>query len=352
MVLTKEFGTVWIPLTYDCNNKCKWCYAASNLETSSNSDFPTEKEDEVLRLLSSIGVKRVILIGGEPTLYRNLGGFLEKIIKSDMHARVISNGRIFSNRYFTRRIKKTGLNYLTISLCGSDAKSHDNVTGVKGSFEQSMGGIRTASEEGIKVATNTVIGKSNVNDLTKIVDVLENEPVTEITFNICGVCASEDSNNSYLIKPSDAVKSFENVYSYAKEHGIRARLVTPIPLCFFDKDILPELRKNKLVRGGPCQLTSGKNFVIEYNGDIVPCTHLAHFPMMNIFNNGRVISNEEFLEKYNDPKGIPYQFRKKINRYPSTKCERPNCNESCGGGCPLYWLKFDPNKEIKGMGSK
>ena len=34
------------------------------------------------------------------------------------------------------------------------------------------------------------------------------------------------------------------------------------------------------------------------------------------------------------------------------KCEESNCNEPCAGGCPLYWLKFNSDKEIKGIDPK
>ena len=323
MSFVKSFNTVWISLTYDCNNKCEWCYAASNLEKN-NKIFPVEKEEGTIDFLSSLGVKKIILIGGEPTLYRNLGGLLEKIVNKEIKVGVISNGRKFSNRDFTKRIQKTGLDYLTISVCGPNAESHDSVTKIKGSFNQSINGIETAIEEGIHVATNTVIGRENVYALNEMVDLLKGQQIKEMTFNICGVCASEDSNNSYLINPQEAVKAFEGVYSYAKSNGIRAKLVTPMPLCFFDKELLPELKEKKLVSGGPCQLSSGKNFVIEYNGDIVPCTHLAHFPMTNIFNPNGIISTEEFIREYNNPNKIPYQLREKIRRYPSTSVKNPN----------------------------
>jgi radical SAM protein with 4Fe4S-binding SPASM domain len=182
-----------------------------------------------------------------------------------------------------------------------------------------------------------------------MVDLLKEEPIKEMTFNVCGICASEDSNNSYLINPFDAVKAFEEVYSYAKENGVKARLVTPMPFCFFDLKFLPELKGEHLISGGPCQLSSGKNFVIEYNGDVVPCNHLAHFPMTNIFRGNKLISKEEFIQIYNDPNKTPSQLREKMGRYPSKKCEEPSCTEPCSGGCPLYWIKFNPEKEIKGI---
>ncbi|HTZ41835.1 MAG TPA: hypothetical protein VMC07_01345 [Candidatus Omnitrophota bacterium] len=43
-------------------------------------------------------------------------------------------------------------------------------------------------------------------------------------------------------------------------------------------------------------------------------------------------------------------FRKKVSRYASTKCG--GCEEKCVGGCPLLWIKFNPDEEIRGKKSE
>ncbi|MEK6951932.1 MAG: radical SAM protein [Nanoarchaeota archaeon] len=345
----KQFNTIWMSLTYSCNNLCEWCYTGSNIDGSKN--FNLKRESKVIDLLSSLLVKKIILIGGEPTLYHNIGGIISKISKRKIISGMVSNGRRFKDKDFVRRVKDSGLNYLAISICGPDALSHDKVTKVNGSFYETLLGIRNSLSYGINTTTNTVIGKSNKSRLEEMVDLLREENIKEMTFNICGVCLSKESNNDNILSPKESIQTFERVYKYAKSQGITARLITPMPLCLFERDIREELVNKKLVSGGPCQLVYGRNFVIEYNGDIVPCTHLAHFPFFNIFENERIITKKEFVKRYNKREEIPLQFREKISRYPSTKCEDQNCNELCSGGCPLFWTKFDPDKEIPGINS-
>lgn len=344
----EQFNIVWVSLTYECNNHCGWCYTASNL-SERKLLFPEEMERETLDLILSLGVKKVILIGGEPTTHPDLPRVVREISEREVVVGLISNGRKLRDCSFVEELFDSGLTYATISVCGSNQETHDSVTGVPGSFYQTLEGIRQSCSEGLKVATNTVIAKNNINNLEEIVDLFVDGQVREMTFNVCGVCVSEESNNSQLIHPYDGVKAFERVYLYAKEKGVRAKLVTPMPLCFFSDDLREELKSQKRISGGPCQLVYGKNFAIEPTGDIIACTHLAHFPLLNIFNNGSVISKEEFLAKYNNPSGVPYQFRQKMSRYPSTKCDDDLCLESCSGGCPLYWTQFNPEKEILGI---
>lgn len=41
-----------------------------------------------------------------------------------------------------------------------------------------------------------------------------------------------------------------------------------------------------------------------------------------------------------------------LRRYPSNKCKEDDCWNPCTGGCSVFWLKYDPAKEIKGKYSK
>jgi radical SAM protein with 4Fe4S-binding SPASM domain len=166
-----------------------------------------------------------------------------------------------------------------------------------------------------------------------------------MSFNISGVCVSQEGNNEYMANPRVAIEAFEKAYLHAKSRGIKARLVTPMPLCNFNPDLLLQLKEDHAIGGSPCQLHHGKNFVLDYNGDVVPCTHLTGFPYFNILNEGKVIPASEFVQKYNSVEAN--QFRTKFGRYASTKCD--GCKERCSGGCPLYWIKLNPDEVIKGI---
>lgn len=83
---------------------------------------------------------------------------------------------------------------------------------------------------------------------------------------------------------------------------------------------------------------------MDYNGDIVPCTHLTGLALFNIFDKNRVITYDEFIKRYNSPPS--QEFRKNMSWYASKKCS--GCSEKCSGGCPLFWMKLDPEKEIVG----
>lgn len=92
----------------------------------------------------------------------------------------------------------------------------------------------------------------------------------------------------------------------------------------------------------------GTNFVIDYNGDILPCVHFTDKPLFNILEEG--ISNaDDFLKKYNALNGTPREFRDKLWMYPSEKCISDPLFGKCLGGCPIFWFNHDPGEQIKGF---
>ncbi|MFH1249096.1 MAG: radical SAM/SPASM domain-containing protein [archaeon] len=343
--MVEKFNVSWIVLTYKCNNNCKWCYASSN--GSRNEELEKDRVPGVLDLLKEIGIKRTILIGGEPTIYKNLEYVLDEHNKRGIETGFVTNGRMLHKKSFSKLLGKKGLKDITVSIEGYDAKSHDSITNSNGSYDQAIKGIKNASSEGIRVSTNTVISDSNKEELEKIVDSILVMPVEKIGFNICGPCLTSEDKRMNVINPYEAAKSFERVYKKYSEK-IKMRLVTPVPLCFFEEDTRENFKSKQISSGGPCQLSHGRNFVVDCNGDINPCTHLSGFPLGNIFDNGKVISKEEFLKNYNSEEGIAYKLRQKMSRNASTKCNEENCKEPCSGGCPLFWAVYNPQKEIKG----
>ena len=306
--------------------------------------MPSSMHDGILDLLKDLALPRVILIGGEPTIYPNLEALITKITQREIVCGMVTNGRKLKNRDFVRKLRDSGLASATFSLEGSTDLLHDETTGARGSFSDLVVGIGNALNEGLSVATNTVISRLNCHDLENVVDLVRSLGISTATFNVCGLTISHAIENpDLMVSPREAALAFERVHSYAKSKGIKTRLVTPLPRCGFDD--LDTLKTDKAVPGGPCQLVTGANFVIDYDGSVLPCTHFGGHPLFNVLHQDKsVIGKEEFFSRYDS--SFARQFRDMVSRHPSQQCE--GCKENCTGGCPIYWLKLDPEKHIRG----
>jgi MoaA/NifB/PqqE/SkfB family radical SAM enzyme len=107
--------------------------------------------------------------------------FLEiiKLIHMWGFSRIIlnTNGRMFFYKDFCSKIAKIGINQFNVYLFGNDAKTHDSITGVKGSFEQSIGGIKNLKKYGqdIKVIVTRNERKNETKLLLNKLGVTNNE---------------------------------------------------------------------------------------------------------------------------------------------------------------------------------
>jgi MoaA/NifB/PqqE/SkfB family radical SAM enzyme len=61
----------WLTINRACNLRCSWCYAlAEGFNPVDNMEIGLAKK--LLSLFSDLGMKKIILIGGEPTICPNL----------------------------------------------------------------------------------------------------------------------------------------------------------------------------------------------------------------------------------------------------------------------------------------
>ena len=136
---------IWC-LTFDCNDRCVFCL------DSDTHDGQMRDADEVKRQIldgRKKGATRLILSGGEPTIHPRYVDFV-KLGKMAGYRKVqtVTNGRLFSYPEFLTACLDAGLNEITFSIHGPNARVHDALVGTKGAYEQEMKGLRGALASG------------------------------------------------------------------------------------------------------------------------------------------------------------------------------------------------------------
>jgi MoaA/NifB/PqqE/SkfB family radical SAM enzyme len=159
----------WVRLTNTCNNHCRFCH--DNL-VQDGTMRPEEKIKTQIRREFEDGAKRLILSGGEPTIHPKFVNFIS--FAKDLGyswVQVVTNGRMFSYPGFTHKAVQAGLDEVTFSMHGQDARMHDHLVGVEGAFEQSMRGLANVQATAkIVVSVDIVITAVNISKLSQILD--------------------------------------------------------------------------------------------------------------------------------------------------------------------------------------
>ena len=118
---------VWLTLNRDCNFRCSWCYAASS-EYNARDQMSLKFALELLGMMRELEVKKVFLIGGEPTLWSPLLDFNDSATIVGIKTVLVTNGYRFSDDSFWEKYQKHPNTHIGVSFKAFDMKSlSDNV---------------------------------------------------------------------------------------------------------------------------------------------------------------------------------------------------------------------------------
>jgi MoaA/NifB/PqqE/SkfB family radical SAM enzyme len=246
MIKERKF---WLRLTRACNNKCAFCldYTSHNNTSYSLKYLRTMIKRGYERNFN--GKQRLVLSGGEPTINPN---YLE-IIKIGKNVgfdkiQTITNGRMFYYKKFIRQAEQVGLDEITFSLHGHTPQLHDQLTGINGSFNQAIGGLKNALSLNFIVNIDIVVNKKNYKKLLEIIKFYYKLGVTEFDLlTIMPYGRAWDENFKSLFYNLNKFKPvFQKIIEYGEKHNL-VIWYNRFPVNYFeDKEYLIKDIKTKL----------------------------------------------------------------------------------------------------------
>lgn len=151
-------------VTGRCNLRCKHCYAVGERIKQSLSFNQIKK---IIDQLAHEGCLFLQLTGGECTFHKDFIKIYEYIRKKGIIPSISTNATLLSKELLTT-LNKYPPHYIKISLYGSDAKTHEAITRIKGSFEKVINNAQKLKKLGIEVYFTGVIFKENYHDISNI----------------------------------------------------------------------------------------------------------------------------------------------------------------------------------------
>ena len=162
-----------------CNNHCAFCCVRNEMAHAEDIPFETIKT----RISQYPPEVSIDFFGGEPTLYPHFIEVLEYARFRGNPCTIATNGRLFSNKQFTKTVASFGIDQIRTSLYGHDSRLHDFHTSSLGSFRQTLKGITNILEEKVELYVNIVITSFNLENLVNMVELLDSAGVTNIKFS-------------------------------------------------------------------------------------------------------------------------------------------------------------------------
>jgi SynChlorMet cassette radical SAM/SPASM protein ScmF len=177
--------TLYFYLTEGCNLACRHCWMGPRFDPTGNHypTLPVELFETAIREAKPLGLSCVKLTGGEPMLHPQFTRLLEIVQREKLRLTIETNGLLCTPE-IAAEIAKSPDRFMSVSIDGTDAATHEWVRGVKGSFEAACRAVRNLVAAGTKPQIIFTVMRSNVGQVDGIVRLAEELGAHSVKFNM------------------------------------------------------------------------------------------------------------------------------------------------------------------------
>jgi len=283
---------IYFYLTEGCNLKCRHCWLAPKYHSAENP-LPVLKPElfrSIIQQAKIMGLAGVKLTGGEPLLHPQISELLETVREHELRLTVETNGVLCTSE-LAQQIAKCKNPFVSVSLDGADADTHEWVRGVKGCFEAAKEGIRNLVNAGLKPQMIMSVMKHNEDQITDVVKMAESLGCASVKFNIV-----QPTARGTALHESGQVLTIQELVELGKwvEHTLSAK--TKLSLQYSHPPAFKPL--SKICRnGGGCGICGILGIIgVLSDGSFALCGIGETVPEL-IFGNAATDSLEEVWNK-------------------------------------------------------
>lgn len=230
------FDIVYLELTRACNLKCIHCLNNSGIKQKDE----LTKEDllKLIKNFSSHGVQEIRFTGGEPLLFNGIYDLIRFATEEGICTSLGTNGTLITKEV-AKKLKESGLKKVVVSIDGNK-KTHDKIRGRK-NYQKAMHGLKYLQKNGINVRVNSVIMKSNMEDVIKLAKKMSRKKITIFIRRFISSGRGKELENNMLNKKDyDYVrnklqkeltkKTYVNGHYLRNDEGVNSRIKLPFEI--------------------------------------------------------------------------------------------------------------------------
>jgi SynChlorMet cassette radical SAM/SPASM protein ScmF len=178
-------NTLYFYLTEGCNLACRHCWIGPRFDATGNHypALPVELFETAIREAKPLGLSGVKLTGGEPLLHPHFHRLLEIVRREELRLIIETNGLLCTPE-IAAEIAKSPNRFVSVSLDGTDAATHEWVRGVPGAFEAARQAVRNLVAAGIRPQVIFTVMRRNAGQVEAIVPMAEELGAHSVKFNM------------------------------------------------------------------------------------------------------------------------------------------------------------------------
>ncbi len=178
-----------INLGHACNHRCIFCMQANSGVDQKKWVKPDRLREELTYYAREKNVRKLGILGGEPTLYPWLEESLDAARELGYEEITINtNGFRLADETFAAMAVEKGINRYCISLHSEIPAVEDYLSGQKGSYLRKLKAIRNLTKlkargHGISISINAVLNRKNLPTLDEFVRFFNHLGILDLRFN-------------------------------------------------------------------------------------------------------------------------------------------------------------------------
>lgn len=315
--------TIFFNITNRCDSNCRHCYVDSG---KTSNEMNKEEIFSMIDDLSSSGIKKLIINGGEPFMREDLFEIIEACNVAGLSVSLTTNGKRLNYDDIRRLSGK--LRMLSFSLDGATSETHDYLRGDDGSFEKVLKNLRLAKEAGHTVNIFTVLSKLNKSQIDEILDLAVKNHADSIAFLYCSPFGRAlDNEKELVIGHSDWLE----ISTLLKRR--QSELEDKIKIIFEPKFLDSEDEGFYKSDYEGCSFFTSRYCAIDHEGNVFFCSLFMN--KGNEYSLGNIRS-KEFLEIWNNSEKWGFFFEEKGRQM--ERCKPCKSIDFCKSFCFAYWM--------------
>lgn len=335
--------TVWLTVNRACNMRCRWCYAGAT-GYRGDDEMSLELAERLTLLAKDAGARTILLIGGEPTLWKPLPAYNAFAREQGLTTVLVTNGARFADDRFYAEYAERPNDHIGLSLKGGTPEQLFRVAGVR-NFDHVVAGVRRAiGELGAHVnLTYSALCEDELLDMARLV-IDAGAKVVKLEF-CTTTFADGKPSSAYQADPRELVSRIVAMYpELDRITGGRILLDMTLPLCLWPEDFVRELHaKGRLL--SVCHVQKRRGLIFDPSGGVILCNTLMDYPMGRVDTD---FADGPSLLAWLNGESMEARYRR-VNRYPSRACGECEWRSQCAGGCPLRWATHKPDGLIRAV---
>lgn len=162
--------TYYLYMTGACNLACRHCWITPNFLAGSDVDsggksLPFDLFELAIREGEPLGLNHLKFTGGEPFVHPEAERMLAYAAERQLGVTIETNGTLITAERARFLRDKTSVTFVSVSLDGATAATHDHMRGVAGSFARAQAGIKHLVDVDYHPQVIMSLFDGNVNEL-------------------------------------------------------------------------------------------------------------------------------------------------------------------------------------------